>query len=206
MQSDQPHALSPSSAPPISPPLSSSPSSRTISHARHSISPLSSKLQHTLLFQPCCREDGMEAASSFISSHVHSLLYNNIDAHAVVLILSNEWQGELDGHRGNLSGGRWRSSETAKRFRTAVPTDASRIIGDIRLASRIPCNTAEATSTCVWRSNCRRRQNGEPVSQKDGGCSFLWSRTANLVMMEDWGVDFFHCQQQLHSLIVIIMQ
>ena len=34
---------------------------------------------------------------------------------------------------------------TAKRFRTVVPTDASRTTDDIRDASRIPYDTSEAT-------------------------------------------------------------
>ena len=59
----------------------------------------------------------------------------HIDAHAMSLL---EWMA-MRGRRTRrqLRGGRWRSYVTAKRFRTAFPTDAYRTTDDICLASHI---------------------------------------------------------------------
>ena len=96
------------------------------------------------------------------------------------------------------------SSVTAKRFRSAVPTDAYRTTDDFCLASHILLRQhfghhLRLTIQLLSLSECR-------ATRRDGGCSFRWSRTANRDGMEGWEVDFVRCQQQLHSLFVIIMQ
>ena len=120
------------------------------------------------------------------SRPIPTLLYH-IDANAVSLL---EWMARRARRRRRHLERRsvtlLRNSETISH-----PCSNRRISNHRWYSSWEPyvwyCSGSTWDSACVQRSNCRRRRNAEPVSRRDDGRSFRWSRMANREM-EGWGL------------------